>query len=88
LEVRFKGYEDFIVQDLVIMPRTVRYRRERWQLPSGETVVAAPPKGASSHFGPELKRFVLSQYHQGQVTVPRLAALLADLGRTSGTHEA
>ena len=56
------------------------YRRERWQLPSGETVVAALPKGAASHFGPNLKRFILSQYHQGQVTVPRLAALLAELG--------
>jgi hypothetical protein len=77
---RFKGYEDFIVQDIVIAPRTVLYRRERWLLPSGETVVAALPKGVTSHFGPELKRFVLSQYHQGQVTVPRLAALLADLG--------
>ena len=32
---RFKGYEDFIVQDIVIKPWTVRYRRERWLLPSG-----------------------------------------------------
>src|SRR3974377_2133057 len=29
---RFKGYEDFIVQDIVIKPCTVRYRRERWRL--------------------------------------------------------
>ncbi len=77
---RFKGYEDFIVQDLVIEPWTVLYRRERWALPSGNTVVAALPKGAASHFGSNLKRFLLSQYHQGQVTIPRLAALLADLG--------
>jgi hypothetical protein len=45
-----------------------------------ETVLAPLPKGVTSHFGPELKRFVLSQYHQGQVTVPRLAALLARVG--------
>ena len=77
---RFKGYEDFIVQDIVIKPCTVRYRRERWLLPSGETVAAALPKGVSSHFGPELKRFILSQYHQGQVTIPRLAAQLTGLG--------
>ena len=64
---RFKGYEDFIVQDIIIRPHTVLYRRERWLLPSGETVVAALPKEAASHFGPELRRFVLSQYHQGQV---------------------
>ena len=50
---RFKGYEDFIVQDIVIMPWTIRYRRERWLLPSGETVVAALPKGVSSHFRAE-----------------------------------
>jgi len=77
---RFKGYEDFIVQDIIIKPWTVRYRRERWLLPSGETVVTALPKGASSHFGPNLKRFILSQYHQGQVTIPRLAAQLSGLG--------
>jgi Transposase IS66 family len=77
---RFKGYEDFLVQDIVIKPWTVLYRRGRWLLPSGETVVAALPKEATSHFGPELKRFILSQYHQGQVTVPRLLTLLQDLG--------
>src|SRR3984893_5496781 len=29
-EAIFKGYEDFVVQDLVLQPRVVRYRRERW----------------------------------------------------------
>jgi transposase IS66 family protein len=77
---RFKGYEDFIVQDIIIKPWTVRYRRERWLLPSGETVVTALPEHVSSHFGPNLKRFVLSQYHQGQVTIPRLTAQLTGLG--------
>ena len=78
---RFKGYEDFIVQDIVIMPWTVRYRRERWLLPSGRTVVTALPKDVGSHFGPNLKRFILSQYHQGQVTIPRLAVQLTGLGK-------
>ena len=44
---RFKGYEDFIIQDIVIKPWTVHYRRERWLLASGETVVAALPKGVT-----------------------------------------
>src|SRR5271154_5116475 len=26
----FKGFEDFFVQDLVIKPRVIRYRREHW----------------------------------------------------------
>src|SRR3954469_2960246 len=32
----FKGYEDFVVQDLVIRPQVIRYRRERWQSPDGQ----------------------------------------------------
>ena len=77
---RFKGYEDFIVQDIIVQPRTVLYRRERWLLPSGETIVAPLPAGTVGHFGAELKRFAISQYVQGQVTVPRLAGLLNDVG--------
>ncbi len=77
---RSKGYEEFVVQDLIVQAKTVLYRRERWLTPTGETIVAPLPAGITNHFGPELKRFVLAQYHQGQTTMPRLAALLADLG--------
>ena len=77
---RFKGYEEFLVQDLIVRPLTVLYRRERWQLRDGTTVVAPLPAGITTHFGPELKRFVLAQYHQGQTTIPRLLALLQGLG--------
>lgn len=77
---RFKGYEDFVVQDLVLRARTIRYRRERWITPDGQTVIAPLPAGVSGHFGPELRRFVLAQYHQGQVTVPRLVAQLNAIG--------
>jgi hypothetical protein len=58
----------------------IRYRRERWLTPDGHTVVAPLPPGISGHFGPNLRRFVLAQYHQGQVTVPRLVAQLRDFG--------
>jgi hypothetical protein len=77
---RFKGYETFTVQDLKIEARVVCYRRERWLTPDGRTVVAPLPSGIGDHFGPELKRFILVQYHQGQTTVPRLVALLGSLG--------
>ena len=77
---RFKGYETFTVQDLKIEARVVCYCRERWLLPDGRTVVAPLPAGIGDHFGPELKRFILAQYHQGQTTVPRLVELLGTLG--------
>ena len=77
---RFKGYAGFLVQDLIIRPHVTHFRRECWQTADGRTVMAALPAGIDGHFGPELRRFVLVQYHQGQVTVPRLAALLRGAG--------
>ena len=79
-DARFKGYEDYLVQDLIVRPVSVLYRRERWRLSDGTALVAPLPNGITSHFGPELKRFVLAQYHQGQTTMPRLLGLLQDLG--------
>ena len=58
----------------------VRYRRERWVLPSGETVLAPLPAGIVGGFGPELRRFVLALHAQGQVTTERLTALLNGIG--------
>ena len=77
---RFKGYTNFVVQDLVIRSHVVNFRRERWQKPDGDMMTAPLPAGISGHFGPELRRFVLAQYHQGQVTVPRLLAQLRAFG--------
>jgi hypothetical protein len=64
----------------VITARVVRYRRERWLTPEGATIVAPLPGGIRGHFGPELRRFVLMQYHQGQVTVERLVTQLQAFG--------
>jgi hypothetical protein len=77
---RFKGYADFVAQDLVLRARCIRYRRERWLTPDGQLIVAPLPSGVDGHFGPELRRFVLAQYHQGQVTLPRLVAQLRAIG--------
>jgi hypothetical protein len=77
---RLKGYTSFVVQDLVIRPHVVNFRCERWQTSNGDMVTAPLPAGIHGHFGPELRRFVLTQYHQGQTTVARLVTLLRSLG--------
>jgi hypothetical protein len=78
----FKGYEDFIIQDLIIRPRVTRYRRERWQTVDGQTLVAALPDDVvpGSHFGPDLICFILHQYHHQHVTQPLLLEQLLQLG--------
>ena len=77
---RFKGYESYVVEDLVVRPATIRYRRQRWRTPAGETIVAPLPAGVRGHVGPELRRYVLALYHQGRMTVAGLLAHLDGLG--------
>src|ERR1700693_3737473 len=79
-DARFKGYTSFIVQDLVIRPLVVDFQRERWQQPDDKMLPAPLPPGFSGHYGPQLRRFVLTLYHQGQVTMSRLLALLRAIG--------
>jgi len=76
----FKGHEPFLLQDLVISAKATCYLRERWVTPDGRTILAPLPQGVDGHFGPDLRRFVLVQYHQGQSTMPRLLALLRSVG--------
>jgi hypothetical protein len=84
---RFKGYETYLVQDLVLSVRAIRYMRERWVTPDGQTIVAPLPEGTCGHFGSDLRRFVLMQYHQGQTTLPRLTALLQSVGVSISKRE-
>jgi hypothetical protein len=76
----FRGHKPFLVQDLVISVSAICYRRERWVTPDGRTILAPLPEGIDGHFGPDLRRFMLMQYHQGQSTLPRLVALLRSVG--------
>ena len=84
---RFKGYETYLVQELVLSVQAIRYRRERWVTPDGRTMIAPLPEGTEGHFGPDLRRFVLMQYHQGQTTLPRLTALLQSVGLSISKRE-
>ena len=78
----FKGYEDFVVQDLEIRPRVTRYRRERWRSPDGRNLVAPLPEDVrpESHFGSTLISFIIYQYHYQHVTQPLLLEQLDHLG--------
>ena len=77
---RRKGYKPYTVQDLVLAPRVIRYRRERWVTPDGRELVAPLPPEVAGHFGPGVVRFALMQHVQGQVTTERLLAQLRALG--------
>lgn len=78
---RFKGYSDFVVQDLIISSHNTRYRLERWITPEGETLKGElPAELGGRHFGPELVRFIVYQYHHCQTTQPLLLEQLREYG--------
>jgi Transposase IS66 family len=77
---RHKGYEDIVVQDLSLKPTVTRYRRERWETPDGETIVANLDPGIVGGYGPNLNRLVLALHFAGQMTCERIVALLNGMG--------
>ena len=62
-------------------------RATRWVTPDGQTIMGPLPDGTQGHFGPNLRRFALMQYHQGQSTLPRLTALLQSVGLSISERE-
>jgi hypothetical protein len=56
LDAQFKGYEDVVVQELLIRTDNVKFRKEKYYAAStGKTYLAPLPQGYDGEFGPNLK---------------------------------
>ena len=75
-----EGYRDFVVQNLIVKSHTIRYRRAVYRLPDGSLRVARRPAEVDSHFGTDLRQYILMQVHQNHVTQGRLLEELQELG--------
>lgn len=80
-DAQFKGYRDVVVQGLVIKTHNVRYRLECWLTTDGVLLTGALPKSLQGHhYSPELRGYILYQYHHCQVTQPLLLEQLREWG--------
>jgi hypothetical protein len=78
---RFKGYEEYTVQDLILKPHNTVYRLEYWLTPDGQRLVGQlPTEAGDGHFGTTLVSFILYQYYHCDVTQPLIWEQLDDLG--------
>jgi hypothetical protein len=69
----FKGYRNYIVQDLAIKSFNTLFKIERWKTKEGTYLRGdLPPEYQGSHFGPNLQAFILQQHYQARVTQPIL----------------
>jgi hypothetical protein len=77
-----KGYEEYIVQELILRADVTRYLRERIVTPDGQSLLAPLPADVlpGKHFGPTLISYILHQYHHNHVTQPLLQEELAQRG--------
>ena len=80
-DAEFKGYEEVIVQDVVIRTDNVLFRKEKWYAPStGQTYLAPLPHGYQGEFGPGVCALVLVFYFASQMTEPKIADWFANVG--------
>src|SRR6185437_4686542 len=78
---KFKSYQKYVVQGLVIQAENTFFKLEKWKLPDGSYRIAELPKGVKgSHFSSELRAYILYQHHHQGVTQPLLLAQLKEWG--------
>ena len=77
---RFKGYQEYVVQELEVIPKDITYKLEVWKLPDGTVVRASLPQEVQgSHFGHQLRALMHNLYGLG-MTEPGLFDFLRGSG--------
>lgn len=79
----FKGYEEVVVQDVIIRTDNVRFHKAKFYSASQhQTFLASLPVGYHGQFGPGVKSLVLALYFGAQMSEPKVAELLHNVGIT------
>ena len=80
-DAEFKGYEDTVVQDVVIQTDNVLYHKEKYYSPSEQqTYLAELPLGYAGQFGPGIKALALVQYYACNMSEPKIREFFANVG--------
>ena len=80
-DAEFKGYEDSVVQDVVLRTDNVLFHKEKYYSPSERRTYLAPlPLGYDGQFGPGIKALALVQYFACNVAEPKILEFFANVG--------
>ncbi len=87
-DAEFKGYEEVVVQDVVVRTDNVLFRKEKfYSAAAGKTYLADLPAGYHGEFGPGIHALVLICYFACQMTEPKIHAWFQQLGVQISTGE-
>jgi len=80
-DAKFKGYEEVVVQDVVLRTDNVLFRKEKYYSASEhQTYLASLPRGYEGEFGPGLKALVIAWHFGANMTEPKILDQLGDVG--------
>jgi hypothetical protein len=77
----FKGYQDVVIQDLLVCTDNVLFHKETYYSKStGHTSMAELPAGYHGQFGPHVRALVLALYYESGMSEPKILDLLETAG--------
>jgi hypothetical protein len=77
---RFKGYQSFSIQDIILTAKEPTFKLEVWETPSGEIIRASLSEELKGgHYGPTLCALIINLYDKG-VTQPAIYEFIRKLG--------
>ncbi len=80
-DAEFKGYEEIVVQEIVLHTDNILFLKEKFYSKSeGKTYLAQLPTGYVGTFGPNLRTQVLALYYACQMTEPKIHTYLGQIG--------
>ncbi len=80
-DAQYKGYEDKVVQDLVIKTDNVKFKREKYYSPSlKKTWLGEVPVGYEGDFGPHINSYILSMKYVNNMSIPKITEFFINFG--------
>ncbi len=80
-DAKFQGYDEVVVQDLLLKTDNVRFRKERYYAASTRKSYLAPlPQGYEGQFGPGVKALIPALYFGMGSSEPKILEFLTNAG--------
>lgn len=80
-DAEFKGYQNVVVQEIVIKTDNVEYQREVYYSPSQKkTYIGELPPEIDGEFGPGVKTLIYTQKHVANMSEPKIEEFLETVG--------
>jgi len=80
-DAKFKGYEDVVVQDILLQTDNIRFHKQKYYSSSTrKTYLAELPRGYDGQFGPGIKALTLVFYYGIGTSEPKILEFFENVG--------